>query len=500
MVWLRETHKKLLQTVIDQLPPYIERYSLEEQELLTAFFETLKYYEEADSQRERLSKRFLDYNRQYYQTRIYLKYPFLWFSIAYFATANLMISLAKYDGRSFYAYLARPFRRHSQSEGGFLLVKNQTPLESQLWEQLQIICARIELNLTEAQLLVLKNVYQTIKERGIHSLHSRQLKKQITTDTHSFPMMRELANFFKLLGSKWDLWFYAPAFDLKYLYFHLKLAENTPLTKIIDFQNPKNRTLCASRIHRVPDRENEYSGYLVIPEPFLEDLKGFLAYNKHIRRVVKLEMDEILTERVSFSLARYSPGKGWQERSPPSSIAQDYNRYITPEFNQTWHYTQFSDPLALIQFFCRHKAIYYFEDLPLDPVPVKRQTRETVKQAADERGLLKFLFEKKVCVLAFDSPRLHYLYSPYLFEVRLPVSSLDALNQIVSGLPFVRIFFAEEQLFLWAFLTAKDVESLETEYNCQIQHVISYHYPQRLQFLWYDSRKFTWHPPSILTS
>ncbi|MFW9853842.1 MAG: hypothetical protein ACFFFG_02210 [Candidatus Thorarchaeota archaeon] len=499
MVWLIKTHKKLLQTVIDQLPPYIERYSSEEQKLLTVFFETLKYYEEADFQRERLSKRFLDYNRQYYQARTYLKYPFLWFSIDYFETANLMLSLAEYDGRSFYAYLAKPFKRHSQTEGGFLLIKNQIPLESQLWEQLQLICTRIELNLTEAQLFALKNVYQTIKERGIHSLRSRQLKKQITTDTHTFPTMRELASFFKLLGSKWNLWFHTPAFGLKYLYFHLKLAENTPLTRIIDFQNSKDRTLCASRIHRVPDRENEYSGYLVIPEAFLEDLKGFMEHNEHIHRVLSLEMDEILTERVSFSLARYSLGKGWQDSSPPGSITHDYNFYITPEFNQTWHYTQFSDPLALIQFFCQHRAIYYFEDLPLDPIPTKRQNRDIIKQSARERGLLKFLYDKNVCALAFDSPRLHYNYSPYLFEIKSSVSSLNDLNQVITGLPYTRMFFSEEHLFLWAFLTSKDAESLETEYNCQTRQVISYHYPQRIKFSWYDSRNSAWHPPMILT-
>jgi hypothetical protein len=486
--------------VINQLPPYIEQYPSKEQEVLTEFLEILKYHGEADYRRGRLSKRFIDYIQKYNQTQNYLDYPFLWFAIDYFANANLKLSLAEYDGKSFYAYLANPFRRSFQSEGGFLLIKNQVPLSDIKWEQLQVTSTRIELTLNEEQLLLLKNVYHAINERGIFSLQSRQLKKQITPSNNSFPSMRDLTHFFMLLGSKWELWFFTPAFDLKYLYVHFKLAKNTPFAEIIDFHNPENRTLCNSWIYRVPESENEYSGYFVIPKTFIDDLKDFLRHNENKYKISVLRMDEIITERVSFSLALYFLGRGWQDSPSASSRPQESDFYITPEFNQDWCYTQFPDPLALIQFYCKHKPIYYFGNLPLDLVSKKPLNLEAIRHSAAERGLVKYLYEKRVCMLAFDSPRMYYAYSPTFFEIHYPISSLDNLRQVISWLPYARIFISEKSIFLWAFLTSGAIELLKNEGECRIRQIISYHYPQSTQLSWYDSNKLTWIPPVILTS
>ena len=48
MVTVTEMHKKMIRTVINQLPQYIQQYSPANQVLLTEFITILGYFEEAE--------------------------------------------------------------------------------------------------------------------------------------------------------------------------------------------------------------------------------------------------------------------------------------------------------------------------------------------------------------------------------------------------------------------------------------------------------------------
>lgn len=55
----RESFKRFIKTILDQLPAHIEQYPPQDsQDLLNDFLSVLQYYEEADYQRKRLSKWF----------------------------------------------------------------------------------------------------------------------------------------------------------------------------------------------------------------------------------------------------------------------------------------------------------------------------------------------------------------------------------------------------------------------------------------------------------
>ena len=88
MVKVTEMHKKMIKTVIDQLPKYIQYYSPVDQMILTNFLLLIEYYEEAEYNREYLKHRLLEYNRKLLKTSEYLHTPFLWFTHTYFQKAS----------------------------------------------------------------------------------------------------------------------------------------------------------------------------------------------------------------------------------------------------------------------------------------------------------------------------------------------------------------------------------------------------------------------------
>jgi len=93
----RESFKRFIKTIVNQLPAHIEGYPPTDQVLLNDFLSVLQHYEEADNQRNRLSKRFEWYIKSISGTEQYLQIPFLWFTYNYFWNANLLLNISKFQ-------------------------------------------------------------------------------------------------------------------------------------------------------------------------------------------------------------------------------------------------------------------------------------------------------------------------------------------------------------------------------------------------------------------
>jgi len=451
-VRLSETHKRFIQTVINQLPRYIELYSSDEQQLLNEFLNTLKYYNEADYKREHLSRRFIEYNQQYSQTQKYLDTPFLWFAVDYFSHANLTLSLAKFDGKTFYEYMTKPLKRSAQSKGLFSLIKNSTSLMDFEWENLQVTSTRIDIKLLDEHLIALNSVYKTIEELGVHSLNSTELKKKLTENTSEFSYMRDYKNFHRLIDSQWALWFYPPAFDLSHVYINIILEENSNITDLIDFNDSHNTTLCNSRIYRIPISKNEYCGYLTIPSRMDTSLKEEFTLNQEKDKIIVKKYEKVSMERIGTSFALYETKKGWTDSIPSLNKQNLYalkrkkdpidnstlsNFYITPEFNDNWNFQKFIEPAKLILLYCKGSLFYNFDFLPLNKVTSSDQS--TNRYNMSEIGLLKYLYEKGVCRITYVATRLLYAFSPYQYEIILPKMTSNEVKHLVSWIPVYKI-------------------------------------------------------------
>ena len=496
LVRLSETHKRFIQTVIDQLPPYIEEYPADEQQLLNEFLNTLKYYEEADYQRDQLSNRFSEYYQHHEQTQKYLDTPFLWFAADYFSHANLKLSLAKFDGRTFYEYLTKPLKRTAQCVGLFALIKDKTSLMDLKWENLQVTSTRIIVNLLEEQLIALNSVHKSIDDLGVHSLNSTVLRKRVRKETSKFPFMRDLVDFHRLIESQWTLWFYPPAFDLSRFYINFSLPDNAKISDLIDYNDLRNTTLCNSRFFYMPESKNEYCGYLTIPSRFNSVLKEIIDFNQEKENIIVKKYEEITMERLATSLTLYDVKKGWKDSNPKSYKKKHSKLNITPKFNNAWNIKKFVEPTKLIQIYCHPSGTHSFDTLPLNKINSNDTSQN--RFSALEMGLVKYLYKKGVCRITYIANRLLYAYSPFQYEIILPSMSSDRIERLVAWMPFARLFHTENHIFLWVYLTPKTAMWIQNELKWPVRQIIAHHFPTFADLDYYNFDACEWKKPLFI--
>ncbi|UCG00612.1 MAG: hypothetical protein JSW11_13455 [Candidatus Heimdallarchaeota archaeon] len=502
----RDSLKRIIQTVIDYLPEIIKNYPPKDQLLLNDFLSVLQHYSEADNQRERLSKRFELYRSKNYLTDLYFQLPFLWFAHDYFANANLILNLAEFHGTRFYEYLARSLRRNPDVQGVFPLLRQMTPLSDPKWEQLQIIQARIKIQLTDEQLQIIKESYTALRELGIQGLNSRVLynfvkKSDISLNTKS------LSKFFTLLDSQWNIWFYPPAFGLKQLYFNFKLTK-TSLNEIFDFKDSFNTTLCNSRVYRSRNFPNQFSGYLEIPHEGLNDLVDYIQNYADQGNLKIFELSEVTDLRVSASFNLYHSGVGWTEILPggikrsilplksnhPRKLLNEKPFFLSPAFNHEWNFLQSPDPRRSIRIFCQYKPqIYNFNALQFGSASNQRVFME-------DFGLIKYFHRKMVCTNLIFMANLIYNFSPDFYEIVMPIIPIERLNLILAWLPYSRILFTTKKIHLWTFLPTQILEWMKKEFSSwEFRLCISHHYSPEPDPSWFDFDSLKWLLPRILS-
>ena len=496
LVRLSETHKRFIQTVINQLPPYIEEYPADEQQLLNEFLNLLKYYKEADYERERLSNRFTEYYQKNTRTQKYLDTPFLWFAVDYFSQANITLSLAKFDGRTFYEYLTKPLKRTAQCVGLFALIKDKISLMDLKWENLQLTSTKITVNLLDEHLIALNSVHKAIEELGVHSLNSTVLRKKVRKETSKFPFMRDLVNFHRLIESEWTLWFYPPAFDLSRFYINFSLPNNAKISDFIDYDDLRNTTLCNSRIFYMPESKNEYCGYLTIPSRFNAVLKKIIDFNQEKENIIVKKFEEITMERLATSLTLYDVKDGWKDSNPPPYRKKHFNLNITPKFNNAWNVKEFGEPTKLIQIYCHPSGMYSFDTLPLNKI--NNDNTPQNRFSTSEMGLVKYLYTKGVCRISFVSERLVVTYSPFQYEIILDSMSSDRIERLISWIPYTRLFHTENHTFLWVNLTPATAMWIRDELKWPVRQIIQHHYPTFPNPDWYNFDACEWKKPLFI--
>jgi len=288
LVKRRESLKKYLKTIIDQLPQYIAKYPPVEQELLKEFISIVALYEEADFQRQKLSDKIEESRKEIVKQKNYVLLPFSWFTETYFQNANVILSISKFHATEFYEYLVTHFRSNSQVPGAFELIRKNIPLSDLAWENLQYECYNLLVPLTNDQVQILETIYDCIKKTGISSLDPRRLKTEIFNQikmSRNVKRLVELKRFFTLIDATWFLRFNSPAFGLDRLFFHVQLNGSSSLADLFGYQDPKNTVLSISDIHQVRELTDTYMGTLYIPS---QDIDLLIEYIKH------LESDDLL--------------------------------------------------------------------------------------------------------------------------------------------------------------------------------------------------------------
>ncbi len=511
MVKRHESLKKYIKTILDQLPQYIEAYPPEEQKLLKEFLSIVAHYEEADFKREELSDKFDTYRQDIISRQNYLILPFLWFLGTYFRNARVILNNSDFHAKKFYEYLVKHLRGTAFTSGVYQLLRKGASLSDLTWEDLQYESNKLLYPLSEDQLQILEIIFSFILETGVYTLDSRKLKAAILKQVKLPKKVKnsvELNRFLKLIDGRWFLHFYSPAFGLDLLYIQFQLQSSSSLEDIIDFQNKKNTVLTQSYIYRARNSSKTYIGKLLVPTLQVNHLKNYFHHYEKEGYLTLKEFSRIRTTRVSTSLTHYKVDFGWTEPSvtkirqlttllkskhPTNKQNEDSALSLTSSFNRNWVYNQHPLPAKIIELYCKIPDEYSYSDLPLN---TGNQHRTALSR--NEIGLLKQLSYNEVVAIGFVPWRLVYEYSLDLYWINLPTIPDFLLKRFLCLVPYSDIYYTENSISLLTRLTPKIVHWITTDLNWRVIPVTLVHYPQNLDFNWFDVEKLKWKTPLLL--
>ncbi len=507
----RESFKRFIKTIIEQLSPHIEMYPPADQNLLMDFLSVLQHYEEADYNRNKLSQRFEEYNKKVLGTDQYLQTAFLWFTFNYFWNAIPLLNISKFHGDLLYEYLVKHLRGSPTTPGVYGLVRGNIPLSDLAWEQLQYESNKLLIPLTENQLRIINSVYSCIEETGVYALDPHKLRSMIVKRV-DFPKnikpSDELNRFFIRMEGRWSFRFFSPALGLDRLIFNVQLQESTSLEDIIDFQNPENTVLCVSDIYSARNLPNTYFGNLLVPTQDIEQLESHLQQRENQGELILNKLLRITTTRTSVSLNHYQANSGWfrlsptkmrrltsllKSKHPKKRQMKSYSLFLSSSFNDHWFYDQHPLSIEIIKLYSRIPDDFTYPYLPL-----RSNAQDSTALTRAEIGLLKQLICNKVVYIEFVPWRVVYEFSLDIYCILLPKIPLFQLKRFLLLIPYSEIHYTENNICILARLTPKLVRWIENDLNWTVISIIRIHQRQNLDFNWFDLVKLQWKTPNVL--
>ncbi|MFX0087707.1 MAG: hypothetical protein ACFFAU_18800 [Candidatus Hodarchaeota archaeon] len=521
----REMVRNFIKTILETFPKYIAKYSTEDQQLLNEFKDLVEICDkeaerfelepklELESPRVALSKKIEFYLSRWRNNEKYLLKPFLWFITSFFTYANLVLSVSSFHSDEFFEYLLQYLRGDSKVKGAFQLVREKTSLSNIVWEQLQYACVRI-FPLSNEEVDVLETITSDIPKSGIEALNQNRIKRLINNRL-IYPNKRvKIANFFKLLECRWNLWFNNPSFDIVDICFNIKLKGETKsshFTNLINVESPRNTTFASSRIYRVRGEDNTYVGLILVPFQAVNSLMTYLQMLEQQERIILKDLSLVTNQQLSTSMNLYKMGKGWINigisqwnrivtsiRNPSLRESEKYF-FLTYPF-QNWNYRDHKLNSQFIRLFCHPLDSFSYEELPFKNA---RQEKSIFNQI--ETGLMKLLIKKRALGINFIPARLHLEFSLDFYWITLEKEkeekdSLDKLLPFLEILPYCRILNTKFKIHFWTLLPKKIAKWIERDLNWRSIPILPYYVPKRPNISWYDFDNLNWRIPEDIVS
>ncbi|MFX1514740.1 MAG: hypothetical protein ACFFC6_00380 [Promethearchaeota archaeon] len=511
MAYQRKTWKKFMKTILSQTPVYIAKYPPSDQKILNEFLSILQnYIVDTQESRNQLFERFESFPAKYHESEQFLNLPFLWFVDSYFSNAAKLLSVASFHADDFYEYLVKQLRGYPDTEGVFQLLRKGIPLTDLKWEDLQYACNKLSVPLKSEELHTLETIHRMSLEAGTNALDQRYIKTTVFNTVKSPTVNKKLENFFLRLDSRWFLRFNVPAFDLKLFFFQFKLTNSTSLKEIIDFHDSTNTTLCNSSIYWNRDTPNMYCGILVVPVKSADVFFQYLQSCHNQDKVELIELTKIKTTRISVSLILYQATKGWRTPTPtdwsrlipmlrtksPRKIRTNLSSlYLSPPFDKET--IEEYDLTRAVQLLCKLPREFSFKEL----VSGSNKDQIKINLTKIEFKLLKEMYQRNIVQIGFLSRGLVYEFSLDNYWIKVPKIPLDQLSRLLAWIPFCRLYFSENNIFIWSYLTREFAHWLRTDLEdleWTVIPIIENHRPQNFNFDWYDSDIQQWKTPHIL--
>lgn len=511
VVRTEETYKRLIQTVIDKTPSYIDKYSSNDRILLNEFIDVLRYFNEADFARNNLLTRFEEYRTKARGHPKLLRLPFLWFTHDYITMALRLLSISDFHSLHFYSYLDKQLRGSSAKIGVFPFIKNKILLTDQNWEVLQIQCNKLRFALTDDQLQNLKDVHFLLSREGIYSLNQKAIINSVKQYFNKSRLFREISNFFTLLDARWFIRAHFPGYGLSQFFFQIELKNSVNLNKVVSLSENENTVLRISNVYQNKFQQNSYLGLLVVPVSAKEKLKQYFNNCEQEGLIVQQNLEEITNSRSSASFLNYTPKQGWvnirslrwkhiaiqlqreELQENRNEIIHDF--FVTPPFNSDWSYKQHKKPSEVIAFLCRCPYEVVFKQLPWN---IKKDQSSLVFSQKD-KAFLKQLHKHQILHTGLISNTLFNEFSLTPYWIKAPLIDFQLLKIFLAEMTYCQVFVSKNNYYIWTQLPKTHVERISNDLKWKVIPSIEVIPTKSLHFTWYDIDKKDWITPQFLS-
>ncbi|NHJ00732.1 MAG: hypothetical protein EAX86_01265 [Candidatus Heimdallarchaeota archaeon] len=494
MPYKSEVLKRFIQTILNQLPRYIEAYSVEEQVLLDYLLSILNKYQLADYKRDELSIILVENRNTFYNHPRYIQLPFLWFFVDFLRMANATLNTSTFHATDFYSFLLKGLRGEKGVLGIFKLLKKSTPLNELSWEALQYECNKLDIPLNQEELTLVKALYKLTYSSNLHNLSQSYLKSYLAGYGKKSSRLRSFTNFFDLLELNCFLNYNPRAFGLSQVIFKGNLPpDKVAWTEIVNIQNTQNTTLLNSNMYLTNDNKS-CIGILIIPSNTLKKLQGFLNTKTDLGLLENFETEEIKQSYYSGSLEYYNADQGWDypqiisrtkkrgEREALSS--ENSNFFITPPFNSKWTFQDYYQPAELITSLCE-----LTQEIPLSKLLVSD------KIILERFNFLDPTIKNQVLNLVISSTLLRSDFSLDYYWIRISKIEQEELSQLLRGFPLCKIYESKDSFHIWTQFTPEIAEIIRKEWNGEIYNTKTQYQPQNLRQEWFNKEELAWKIP-----
>ena len=507
----RESFKRFIKTILEQVSTHIEGYKPSDQALLTEFFSILQHYEEADHNRDKLSARLEQYTEKISKTPALVEKSFLWFTYIYIENADLLLNISGFHANQFYNYVVKHLRGSIDTPGVYNLIQQQVPLTDLAWEQLQYESNKLIYPLSEHQLQIIQALYSFINKRGIDTLNPQRIREAIISQVPFPPNVRPaimLSRFFKFINGSWYLRFHSPAFGLERLAFHFELKNGRSLNDIINFHDPDSTVLGLSAVYYDRNNPKTYMGTLVIPTEAINQLTTYLHQRVAEGALNLIDLTKINSIHRNVSFENYEVGTGWLQlnktklrrltsylkaKHPQKTTNPPSLSFTTPGYNTDWIFKDHRLPSQIIQLYCRFSKEFTYSALPIQ----RADTENAFTLSQAEIGLLKQLLYNQVVHIGFVPYRLVYEFALDAYWIKIPQIKETQLKTFLNTLPYCEYYRTDSSILVWTRLTPQLRQWIKENFIWEIYQILPPHAPEGLKEEWFDDNNLTWIPPKL---
>jgi hypothetical protein len=318
---MRDRKWRLLQLLVERLPPFVSHYEGTHQQYVADFIDVLQHVDvHVPSTRTQFAETAATYLEKYctqttgFWHSEYQILPFLWFTCDFLrATID---SLQLKDNFHHFLQLCYGLLHGAEgTESVFSFLSRGLVLTENNWEKLQFQTFDLQRPLNSDELAMVRLLFRVLPDLKYTSISIPTIEGLFRQHGASTRQIQSVADFSKQQGLYFDLLVNWPRLGVEEFELTLKTPADTDFKDILDFSNPANSILTESRIYtpwQPSKSEKTFVGLLRIPSGHEHALHTFLMEKQENGIITSFRIEKVLEMIKTFSLTTYVPNEGFQ--------------------------------------------------------------------------------------------------------------------------------------------------------------------------------------------